>query len=305
MNNEELEKFRNLWIKEVNDGKNNDDLAEESNDKAMDFYVLGVRAEKDKALDFAIKNYRMAFKMDPSVEKRYLIKDAEAKNEMALDNLVVNEASQATQITTSILEIVQKSIFLNKPVEIIVSILKWCALTDINSINKLGSVCKKLNNLIRHETIWKFMADSLLKFHQVPNLLVDVPTNVSWLNFWIHRPHLRMDGVYISKIEYLREGLPDTATRLAHLSTVHIVTYYRYFRFFPNSRCVVLTTPRIPADVVSKLDFDCKLEGFHPGVFDWIDGNIVSIDWKGKRDRFNAILCVKRNKLTWGISALF
>ncbi|KAL8780075.1 MAG: hypothetical protein Q9213_006634 [Squamulea squamosa] len=67
------------------------------------------------------------------------------------------------------------------------------------------------------------------------------------------RPRLRFNGCYISTVNYNRPGAPSTSTNATYTSPVHIVTYYRYLRFFRDGTCVTLLTVAEPADVVHHL----------------------------------------------------
>ncbi|KAH8813037.1 hypothetical protein F5884DRAFT_321016 [Xylogone sp. PMI_703] len=64
-----------------------------------------------------------------------------------------------------------------------------------------------------------------------------------------HRPRIRFPGVYISTVNYIRPG-QASASQLTWNNPVHIVTYYRYLRFFRDGSCLSLLTTAEPADVV-------------------------------------------------------
>lgn len=72
------------------------------------------------------------------------------------------------------------------------------------------------------------------------------------------RPRLRFSGCYISTVNYTRPGAP-TPSQVSWNTPVHIVTYYRYLRFFRDGSCVSLLTTTEPTDVVHYL---CK-ENLH------------------------------------------
>lgn len=63
------------------------------------------------------------------------------------------------------------------------------------------------------------------------------------------RPRIRFGGCYISTVNYTRPG----ASSLSQISwnvPVHIVTYFRYLRFFRDGTCISLLTTSEPIDVV-------------------------------------------------------
>lgn len=48
----------------------------------------------------------------------------------------------------------------------------------------------------------------------------------SWRDLYLQRPHLRFDGVYVSRNTYLRTGLVEWRVK----NPVHLVCYFRYYR---------------------------------------------------------------------------
>lgn len=66
------------------------------------------------------------------------------------------------------------------------------------------------------------------------------------------RPRLRFNGCYISTVNYVRPGASSPA-QISWNTPVHIVTYYRYLRFFRDGTCVSLLTTSEPVDVVHYL----------------------------------------------------
>lgn len=66
------------------------------------------------------------------------------------------------------------------------------------------------------------------------------------------RPRLRFNGCYISTVNYHRPGASNTSNS-TYTCPVHIVTYYRYLRFFRDGTCLSLLTTTEPADVVHHL----------------------------------------------------
>lgn len=71
----------------------------------------------------------------------------------------------------------------------------------------------------------------------------------SWRTMLRLRPRIRYNGVYISTCNYQRPG-GASATAVTWNSPVHIITYYRYLRFFPDGTVLSLLTTHEPADVV-------------------------------------------------------
>ncbi|KAM4067243.1 F-box-like domain-containing protein [Hirsutella rhossiliensis] len=78
----------------------------------------------------------------------------------------------------------------------------------------------------------------------------------SWRDMFRSRPRIRFNGCYISTVNYVRSGQMSTNQATWGGSPVHIVTYYRYLRFFRDGTAISLLTTSEPADVVHHLTRD-------------------------------------------------
>ncbi|KAI1636524.1 hypothetical protein F4809DRAFT_383430 [Biscogniauxia mediterranea] len=76
--------------------------------------------------------------------------------------------------------------------------------------------------------------------------------NSSWQRMFRRRPRIRFNGCYISTVNYIRAG-QHGANQTAWGSPVHIVTYYRYLRFFRDGTVISLLSTEEPAHVVHHL----------------------------------------------------
>lgn len=74
----------------------------------------------------------------------------------------------------------------------------------------------------------------------------------SWQQMFRLRPRIRFNGCYISYINYMRPGMASPS-QVSWNSPVHIVTYYRYLRFFRDGTVISLQTTSEPAEVVHHL----------------------------------------------------
>lgn len=74
----------------------------------------------------------------------------------------------------------------------------------------------------------------------------------SWRQMFRSRPRIRFNGCYISTVNYTRPGATATNT-LYWGAPVHVVTYFRYLRFFRDGTVISLLTTSEPADVVHHL----------------------------------------------------
>lgn len=154
------------------------------------------------------------------------------------------------------------------------------ALLDLPSFVRLAQVCKRLAFLVSSEQrIWKrlccgweigfggmhyrFACDiygqALLeephKDPPPPPTYLPVPLTPlypSYKHNLRHRPRIRFNGCYISTVNYVRPGA-TSVTQVSWNTPVHIVTYYRYLRFFRDGTVISLLTTTEPIDVVHHL----------------------------------------------------
>ena len=83
-----------------------------------------------------------------------------------------------------------------------------------------------------------------------------LPLNETFLSYRAmlrQRPRIRFSGVYISTVNYVRAGA-SAPTQVTWNTPVHVVTYYRYLRFYRDGTCISLLTTTEPSDVVPFLN---------------------------------------------------
>ncbi|KAI9720560.1 MAG: hypothetical protein M1812_002740 [Candelaria pacifica] len=102
--------------------------------------------------------------------------------------------------------------------------------------------------------------------HQDPLTLSLLRTTYSssWRQMFRTRPRVRFNGCYISTVNYMRPGV-SSPNQISWNSPVHIVTYYRYLRFFRDGTAVSLLTTAEPADVVYHITKE-NIHSHHAGA---------------------------------------
>ena len=167
------------------------------------------------------------------------------------------------------------------PSEVLLEVLMRTAILDPASFARLALVCKKLAyHIFTENQIWKRvalgaefgLAGQLYDFstdiegrETVNRLLGDGEERLwnpklnlgdihaqDWREVFHSRPRIRFTGVYISTVNYARAG-GASATQVTWSSPVHIVTYYRYLRFFRDGTVISLLSTNEPIDVVHHL----------------------------------------------------
>uniref|UniRef100_A0A8D9BMC6 F-box only protein 9 n=1 Tax=Cacopsylla melanoneura TaxID=428564 RepID=A0A8D9BMC6_9HEMI len=135
------------------------------------------------------------------------------------------------------------------PMEIVIYILRWVmsAHHDARSLDMCAAVCRGLYICARDPGIWRAACIRTWGL-ECSNLTASAP---SWRQLFLEQPRLETTGCYISKTSYLRHG--DNSFQDRTHRPWHVVTYFRYLRFFPGNLALLLTTADPPSSVVSSL----------------------------------------------------
>jgi F-box protein 9 len=80
----------------------------------------------------------------------------------------------------------------------------------------------------------------------------------SYRTFFHDHPRIRFTGLYISTVNYARPGA-SSPNQVSWNTPVHIVTYYRYLRFFRDGTLLSLLTASEPSEVVPLFTKDASI----------------------------------------------
>lgn len=185
----------------------------------------------------------------------------------------------------------EKQVFIGiLPDELIIEVIKWNLFWDLSYYSKLSLSCKKMSALVKDQRIWRFCCERMHPKEQLIN------QNSTWFNLWLTIPRIRVDGVYISRVTYTRQGLDESSL----YTPVHLVIYYRYLRFF-NSVVVMWTTSLEPKNAIKFLTVDSLYKKeFCMGKWVLFDEEFIRIydllDKKVPRYVFEATLKISGNR---------
>lgn len=249
-------------------------------DRAISIWEKGVLKEKDGSMSDAINFYRKAIKVYEDVEKLYRKKLHDEwilhKN---MKELTVDEREQemeeddASDKINEDITILPCWLLEMLPNDILLKIVQDVVLLSGESWVNLSLSCKKFNTLCFHnrapyETFKNFIYPKqnydqyAMDLNGISNLSVfereiwgdDCQKMVS------DRPFIKFQGTYISVVNYLRYGSHAEGTS-SFLNPVHMITYYRYFRFYPDGKVLRLLTTDEPSTVVKHFSRDSKPKG--------------------------------------------
>ncbi|KAJ1548637.1 hypothetical protein HK405_001513, partial [Cladochytrium tenue] len=177
------------------------------------------------------------------------------------------------------------------PDEVVAYVLRLCLLADSAAALPLSLACRKLHALTCERALWRALC---LQHHRPPAVTgvsaaaasADTATSWAaaldadlatrhggdWYRLWLDRARVRWEGVYVSRINYVRQGA--RAEGSGGYSPFLIVTYFRFLRFFPDGSLIAWTTTIEPQLAVKDLARGAKHQkGMSVGSYRLDGGN--------------------------------
>ncbi|XP_015430190.1 PREDICTED: F-box only protein 9 [Dufourea novaeangliae] len=243
----------------------NDDYDEESiEDKAKSLFLKGIEYEQNRKFYEAIQFYKRAVQLVPDIEFRLY----ESTKVKPMDDSLENLDNDANSVDTNdenhndedeeecdLFIKLCKAINRNKcvcfpkfeqntthisalPMEIMLYILRWVVSSelDMRSLEMFSRVCRGFYISARDTEIWRL---ACIKVWGV-NCGTYAPKYQSWREMYLQRPRLRYNGCYINKTSYIHDGENSFQDRFYR--PWHLVEYFRYLRFFPEGKVLMLTS---------------------------------------------------------------
>ena len=116
---------------------------------------------------------------------------------------------------------------------------------------RAAACCRKWRDVAGHPALWRVWC--LRAWPTEPpaamQRAVERRYQGSWRELFLRKPRLRLDGIYVSRNTYIKPGVTDWNNR----NPVHLVCYFRYYRFLPTGDFLYKTTPAAPAVVAKTL----------------------------------------------------
>lgn len=125
--------------------------------------------------------------------------------------------------------------FSHLPYEVVLYILRWIVSDelDMRSLENFGQVCRGFYVLSREPQIWR-SACTLMWSTKILEEKILIDYNNDWRSLFIERPRVNVNGAYISKASYVRQG--EASFQDTNYRPCYLVEYYRYLRFFPGGK---------------------------------------------------------------------
>ncbi|CAI4046056.1 hypothetical protein SKDZ_12G1470 [Saccharomyces kudriavzevii ZP591] len=239
--------------------------------EAIAIWEKGVLKEKDGSMSDAINFYRSALKIHDNVERLYrkklhdewiLHKKLSELSVVPKDSSEQNGTGKDALHGVRNVELPPCWILEILPNDILLRIIKRVVLMSGESWVNLSMSCSTFNKLCFHDSMpFKTFAKYIYSKQKYNQMAMDLNgiTNVCtfekemWqgddIRMLNERPYIKFEGIYISVVNYLRYG-SNAEGSSSLLNPVHMITYYRYFRFYENGQCLRLLTTDEPSFVV-------------------------------------------------------
>ncbi|KAJ3277945.1 hypothetical protein HDU76_010105 [Blyttiomyces sp. JEL0837] len=191
------------------------------------------------------------------------------------------------------------------PSEVVVQVIKWAIILDVSALVPISLTCKSLYLETYSQTLWKGVVQ---KYHVCAPGFTSLVEEVKlykedWLLMFLTKHRIRFDGIYISRVNYARQGYAESLH-----NPFMIVTYFRYLRFLPSGTVISWTTSLEPQVAVKDIQPDMKpVKGMSRGTFT-LNGDKVILktqDPENRKNTFHWTLGIsstrrgRQNKLQW------
>ncbi|KAJ3191524.1 F-box only protein 9 [Irineochytrium annulatum] len=111
------------------------------------------------------------------------------------------------------------------PQGVISAIVRWAVVLDGENLVRVSLVCKQVYLCSRSRTIWREMCarnHAALAPHRALTEECRVEHGGDWLAMWLRRPRVRSDGIFISRVNYVKQGYAES-----YSNPILMVTYFR------------------------------------------------------------------------------
>ncbi|CAA19361.2 F-box protein Pof7 [Schizosaccharomyces pombe] len=233
--------------------------------KALLHYKDAIKSEREGNLGESLNKYRLAHKVHEDVESIYRrLERLQLCKRNEEEEMLNSDASEAMLTVSSVPsptltenESVNESVvpnILKLPDEVLLVILENCIrdLHDLRYLSSIALTCKHFAKALRADSLYRSFCYCSCEQKEWQQSIKSIEEELvekyqqSWKTLFLKKPRSRFDGCYISVCRYFRPGTSDTSWN----QPIHLITYYRYLRLYPNSTCIVYQSSNEPNDVV-------------------------------------------------------
>jgi len=305
---EDLEQFRNQWRRELEEkarGSTEKEVNQEDDDvhtKARELFLQGVKLEETGKLYDAIRFYKKAVTLVPDIEReafQFTGRQAVRNNQGASNAMKETVEAGVEEEEQEMMNLIEKFSLVNLdnqpliqpevntqsmhigqlPVEVLNYILKWVVSSDLDlrSLEACSQVCRGFYLAARDEEIWRLVCV------RVWGQTIRAGKENLWRNLYLSMAKIHFNGVYISKMTYIREGERSFQDHESYRAW-HMVEYYRLVRLFPGGRILMTLSaddPGLTAKLMNNKNF-CSVQGAMFGEYRVVDNSLICVLHKAK-----------------------
>ncbi|GAA5901622.1 hypothetical protein JCM6882_006026 [Rhodosporidiobolus microsporus] len=148
--------------------------------------------------------------------------------------------------------------------------------SDVEAFERFGRTCRMARVLTLDAGLWRRLCSRVYVPPQQISREEDAKKIVrlhggDWRRCFIEHPRIRLDGTYISVVTYLRRGEEQAWT-----SQTHLITFYRYLRFYHHGLVISLLTTDPPTTIVRRLNPSLRMKGLTFGRWR-LRGDLVEV----------------------------
>lgn len=293
------------------------DISDENYAKAKKLFLTAVELEQDEMHYESIRYYKQAIHLCPDIEKQIfqeqrLASALTAATSQNVDDIKVPDGTdvlgRAKEFDSPLLDRIKQQHyqdnetsdyvlcrmnhktksgnlhFSDLPHELVVLIFRYVIgqELDLASLETVGLVCRGFFIISRDPILWRSICHRAWGGQMNWSSLDDTTgSSLDWRSIFLEKPRINYDGVYISRTRYIRQG--DVGFQDLTYRPFHVVRYYRYLRFFPDGRVLILTTNEEPDKIVPIFRHALDRKQFSPelsileGTYEFVTDNQISV----------------------------
>ncbi|KAJ3072147.1 hypothetical protein HDU98_004119 [Podochytrium sp. JEL0797] len=174
------------------------------------------------------------------------------------------------------------------PSELITNIIRWSLVLDFSLLPEIASTCRYLQHQTLSSSLWRWLCQKHHERLSYTTNTLAISTQLAqqyrncWLTLWLEKPRPSFSGIYISRVNYIRQGYAES-----YYNPYLMVTYFRYLRLFRDGSMLLWTTSVEPSQALKELNGIMD----HPANSESLDaaiGEVMRVGGKGRAAREKA-----------------
>lgn len=218
-----------------------DKIDQERLEMAKTLFIKASRLEAEGEISGALSWYHRAYRLEPHVDKlvdpQLLLAMPTQDDQKMADYKLTDPGLMALILANHKPDGdggLTKSPLKTMPPNVMSSILKHLVVDSPEACDRVAATCRGLYIQARSNAVWTVPMGII-----TAGLDSEQPKRRSTVrDTYLKFPRPRFGGLYVGNFRYFRDG----STEGSYFAPVHLVTYFRYFAFFPTGQCYALVS---------------------------------------------------------------